>query len=74
MDVYAALIYDAWGSVSTLIGVFSTEENAVQALNIVMEQKKRDDGDKYDCSRFDCDIVKTQIDAISSNQLWLIMD
>ena len=66
MEVYVACIFDYFYEQSFLVGVFTTEAQAEDAVNIVIEQKKHTDPELCPEGRFSIDIFETKLDGFNT--------
>lgn len=73
MNVYVALLYDSFYGQEVIIGVYDTEEKAGNALDIILEQKYKEDSDLPE-ARYDSDIVELQLNCFNHNMMWMLVD
>lgn len=69
MRIYVVWLFDYWWEQSLPVGVFTTEEKAAQAAQIVIEQKRKENPEEVPDDRYDINIEESMVDGFISNSL-----
>lgn len=74
MNTYVAYLFDLFYDMHILVGVFSTYEKAEDAIEIVMEQKRKTEPENSPEGRYDFDIACVPLDGFNSYAMWMLAE